>query len=288
MLFNIKKVLVCTDLSESSINTLTQSEVLRMRVQCEIHVLYVCDVGLAFAFANEGFENESFYDIAVKDIFKKFEIKLKSQIERAGLQAKHFILEGHPVETINDFIINGNNRYDLLILGKASQKGVWHHLLGSVARKIVSDAPIPVLVIKRDLKFNLISCFLESSRPIDWMVATGFDYLRLFKFKKIEFVSIRTDFPRKFHDEIPIPDFSELLEDEIKYVIKEHEEYRIRIDLLTELPVAHQLSKIIDEDKIDFAIVKRNRGKKLNKKFLGSETQKLLDLDTCNILVMPL
>jgi|GEM_PF-3473286 nucleotide-binding universal stress UspA family protein len=288
MLFDIKKVLVCTDLSELSIDTLIQSEVLRTRIHCEIHVLYVCDVGLTFDFANEGVANESFYEIAVKDIFKKFELKLKSHIERAGLQAKYFILEGHPVKTINDFIINGNNRYDLLILGKASHKGVWHHFLGSVARKIVSDAPIPVLVIKRDLKFNLISCFLETSRPIDWMVATGFDYLRLFNFKKIEFVSIKTDFPKIFHDEMPIPDFSQLLDDEIKYVIKENEEYRLRIDLLTELPVAHQLSKIIDEDKIDLAIVKRNRGKKLNKKFLGSETQKLLDLDTCNILVMPL
>ena len=288
MLFDIKKILVCTDLSDSSIETLFQSEVLRKRINCEIHVLYVCDVGLTIDFANEGFAKESFYDIAVNDIFIKFESKLKSQIKKAGLEAKHFILEGQPVKTINDFIINGKNRYDLLILGKASHKGVWHHFLGSVARKIVSDTPIPVLIIKRNLEFNLISCFLESSRPIDWMVATGFDYFRFLHFKKIEFVSIITDFPKLFHDEMAIPEFSKFLEDEINYMIRQDEDYKIRIDSLKELPVAKQLSKIIEEDKIDLAIVKRNRGKKLNKKFLGSETHKLLDLDTCNILVMPL
>ena len=147
---------------------------------------------------------------------------------------------------------------------------------------------IQVLIIKRNLQFNHISCFLDGSRPIDWMVATGFDYFRILKFQKIEFVSLWMDYPEPFHKEIIASDFSQTLEEEVKYILRPNEVFQIRVEPIRELPIAKQLARIINEDKIDLAVVKRNRGKKINKKFLGSETQRLLEMDTCNILVMPI
>jgi nucleotide-binding universal stress UspA family protein len=288
MLFNIKKILVCTDLSESSENVLIQSEVLRKRLSCEMDVLYVSEIGLQLDWAFEGTTRVSYHDVFIKKIRTELEVKLNDQILKTSVAARPLIHEGSPSVVINDLIINGDTKYDLLILGHSGHKGLFHHYLGSVARKIVSNTPLPVLIIKRNLQFSLISCFLDGSRPIDWMVATGFDYFRILKFQKIEFVSLWMDYPEPFHKEIIASDFSQTLDEEIKYITRPNEVYQIRVDPVRELPIAKQLARIIDEDKIDLAVVKRNRGKKINKKFLGSETQRLLEMDTCNILVMPI
>jgi nucleotide-binding universal stress UspA family protein len=288
MLFNIKKILVCSDLSESSENVLIQAEVLRQRLSCEMDILYVSDIGFKIDWSFEGTQRDSYHDIFVKKIYNELEKKLQDQISKTSSVARPIIREGSPSIVINDYIINGDTRYDLLILGHSSHKGLFHHYLGSVARKIVSNTPLPVLIIKRSLDFNNISCFLDGSRPVDWMVATGFDFFRILKFQRIEFVSLWIDLPEPYHKENFAVDFSQMLEEEIKYILRPNEIYKIRIDPVRELPIAKQLARIIEEDKIDLAVVKRNRGKKINKKFLGSETQRLLEMDTCNILVMPI
>jgi nucleotide-binding universal stress UspA family protein len=288
MLFNIKKILVCTDLSDFSNNVLVQAEVLRQRLSCEMDVLYVSEVGLNLDWTFENTIRDSYHDVFVKKIFKELKNKLDKQISKNSITARPLIFEGNPSQVINDIVLNGETKYDLLILGHSSHKGLFHHYLGSVAKKIVSNTPLPVLIIKKILEFNHISCFLDSSRSIDWMVATGFDYFRILKFKKIEFVSLWIDFPEPFNKENHATDFSQRLDEEIKFILRPHELYEIRVDPVRELPIAKQLSRIIDEDKIDLAVVKRNRGKKINKKFLGSETQRLLEMDTCNILVMPI
>jgi hypothetical protein len=51
--------------------------------------------------------------------------------------------------------------------------------------------------------------------------------------------------------------------------------------------LAHEFAQMMEKDHIDLAILKRNRGKKLNKKFIGSETLRLLELQTSSLLILP-
>jgi hypothetical protein len=66
------------------------------------------------------------------------------------------------------------------------------------------------------------------------MVATGFDYFRILKFQKIEFVSLWMDYPEPFHKEIIASDFSQTLEEEVKYILRPNEVFQIRVEPVRE------------------------------------------------------
>lgn len=287
MLFSIKRILVCTDLTEKADEVLINAEALRKRTNAELDILHVSDLGLRLEWSADTTKKETFYDAFVEGIANDLKSKLQAQIERTGVKGNPLFAEGHAVDKINDLIVNGDKKYDLLVIGHNSKAGTLHHVLGSVARKIASSAPIPTIIVKRDMEFNTIGAFVDGTRPVDWMVTSSLDFYRSFKFGKIEFVTLWFDLPEPFQEEESASAVASKLDEEIKYFIHGKENFSIRVEPSRELFVAYHLARIADEDKIDLAVMKRNRGKKLNKKLLGSETLRMLELNTPNILILP-
>lgn len=288
MLFSIRNILVCTDLSERSDDVLIDAEILRRRLNADVDILFVSDIGLHLDWATNENNKDTYYGSFIAKIRQDLEEKLKDQINRTGIHANPVFAEGNIAKTINDIILNGQNRYDLLLIGHSSKKeSTVDYFLGSVAKKIASSAPIPTIVVKRKLEFNVIASFIDQSRPIDWMVSTSLDFYRLLNFKKIEFISLWHDLPSPFQIAEDILDFSEKLKEDVNYFIREGDHFEIKVLPTRELLIAYHLIRIIEEDNIDLAIVKRNRGKRFHRKILGSETLRLLEMNTCNILIMP-
>lgn len=287
MLFSIKRILVCTDLSHHSDEVLRDAEILRERVGAELDILYVSNLGLHLDFSAVRTKEETYYEAFVEGIARDLNDKLNEQIRRTGVKGRAIFTEGDVVQEINDLVINGKVKYDLLMIGHHSKNGVIQEMLGSVARKIISNAPIPTLVVKKKLEFNTMAAFIDGARPVDWMVSSSLDYYRSLGFKKIEFISLWLDLPEPFHKEDEARDFSDMLREEVKYFARENENIVIKVEPSRDLMVAYHLLRLIEEDKIDLAVMKRNRGKRLMKKMIGSETQRILDLESTNILIMP-
>jgi nucleotide-binding universal stress UspA family protein len=70
-----------------------------------------------------------------------------AQVQRAGLQAACLLVQGTPTQAIMDTA--GAQEVDLIIMGTHGRTGLTHVLLGSVAERVVREAPCPVLVTRK-------------------------------------------------------------------------------------------------------------------------------------------
>ena len=81
------------------------------------------------------------------------EQRLQSLVEgarRAGVDARALLLSGPPSEAITQAA--EDNRADVLVLGTHGSKGIRRFFLGSVASRVISMAPCPVMTIRPGLR----------------------------------------------------------------------------------------------------------------------------------------
>lgn len=261
MLFTIRRMLVCSDLSENSELVLKNAEKIRHRTGAEVDLLHVSVDSEASG------------------------AKLQEQMKRHNLKGNLIQKEGDVPTVINEVIESG--KYDLLIIGHNSQTGIWKHLLGSVARKLLSSVPVPTLVLKKELQFDKMGCLIDNTSSLGWMITSSLDYYRSLKFETIEFVNLWHDLPEPFGHGGSSAEFKSRLWEEIRYFEHEKEKVSVRVEPARELQVAHHLFEIVQEDQVDLAVMKRNRGKNVKTMMLGSETMRMLELEPLNLLILP-
>lgn len=257
MLFTIKRILVCSDLSPNSDQVILNAEILRKRTGAKLDVLHVAESG------------------------PDFESKLSKQLESLDIKAELMILNGEATEKINETITSGKIKYDLLMIGHNSRSGLFHHLLGSVAKKILSSVSIPTLIIKNELQFNKLGCLIDNTSPMGWMITSSLDFYRVLKFEHIQFINL-------WHgDSGSLSEFRDRLHGEIQYFEREKENVSIRVEATKELQVSGHLYEILKEEKVNLTIMKRNRGKNMKTLILGSETMRMLEMENLNLLILP-
>lgn len=287
MLFPIKRILVCTDLSEHSDEVLRSSEIIRQRVDGELDILYVSDLGLQLEWFSDKARNDTFYKSFIGNIADEVMEKMKLQMARTSIQGNTLFKQGHVVQKISDTLLEGEKKYDLLIIGHNSKAGLLHHFIGSVARKLLSSVPVPTLVIRKPISFFKIAGLIDERGSTNWMITSTMDFYRTLGFENIEFISLWHKQPAPGGEEESKSQFEDDLKEDIKYFTREGENVIVRVEDAHDLQMAPQLAQIVDEDKVSVAVMKRNRGKKLNKLLLGSETMRMLEMETSNLMVMP-
>lgn len=91
------------------------------------------------------------WEEAMYDRFRELAEEAVSYVENtaknAGLDVEAVLLEGHPAEEIVSFA--EKNGIDLIIVGSLGKSGVERFMLGSVSEKVVKNAKVPVLVVRR-------------------------------------------------------------------------------------------------------------------------------------------
>ena len=88
------------------------------------------------------------YDEWVENLRESVEERLEQLVERArksGVRAQALILTGNPDEAITEAA--DEQAADLVIVGTHGRKGVSKFFLGSVASRVISTAPCPVLTV---------------------------------------------------------------------------------------------------------------------------------------------
>ena len=78
---------------------------------------------------------------------KQWEEKLQAlQSPTPNVTVEHLMVEGEPVNVI--LKTGRDSNCDLIVLGTHGRSGLEHLLMGSVAEKVVREAPCPVLSVK--------------------------------------------------------------------------------------------------------------------------------------------
>jgi nucleotide-binding universal stress UspA family protein len=88
------------------------------------------------------------YDEWVRNLRERVEEKLQPLVQKArneGIPAEALVLSGTPDEAITEAA--AQEGADLVIVGTHGRKGVSRFFLGSVASRVISTAPCPVLTI---------------------------------------------------------------------------------------------------------------------------------------------
>lgn len=141
---SIKKIVLAFDGSEGSEKALQWTIDFAKENGAEIHVTSVMESMFTASF-------EPVYDLTTIDDIRRSDMventtKAEAIYMEHHLTSKSVILEGHPAEEIINYATKVNA--DLIVCGTRGHGGFSALLLGSIAHKLVTYSPIPVLVAK--------------------------------------------------------------------------------------------------------------------------------------------
>jgi nucleotide-binding universal stress UspA family protein len=141
------RILVGLDGSESSLNALDYAVHLARRDKADLYLVSASELIPSFAFL-DGAE-PSYIPKYQEELYKNLNVMVKQQIERLEatfpeLKVKGEVIEGNAAHVIKE----ASKDSDLIVIGHRGQGGVLSWMLGSVAKQIVDECTVPVLVVK--------------------------------------------------------------------------------------------------------------------------------------------
>jgi nucleotide-binding universal stress UspA family protein len=144
-MLNWVKILCALDFSESSRQALEHASDLARRFDAELTLIHVREgprvAGSEIVAPPELLEEEE------RELGRKLDA-WRTQAERiAGRPVRTVLTSGSPPLEIVRAAASGT--FDLVVTGTKARKGVGRMLLGSVAERVVREAPCPVLVARR-------------------------------------------------------------------------------------------------------------------------------------------
>ncbi len=138
------KILIATDGSEYTKNSIDYGIELAKNTQAKLDVLYVIDTA-AFASIPMDAAWESMYEL-LKQEGDEATRYVAEIAEAEGLTVERLTVEGHPAEEIIKYA--EKNSISVIVMGTLGKSGLDRFLLGSVAEKVVRASKIPVLVVR--------------------------------------------------------------------------------------------------------------------------------------------
>lgn len=147
-MFNIKNILLPTDLSPTSLSASDYAVELAVKYGAKIHLLHVLEKTPPILAIRS-------LDLSEEKILKSFEEEGKKLLETAAKKIKKGRPENFEIELVLKKGIDyeqivkysKDHKIDLIVIATHGRTGLLHTLLGSVAEKVIRYAKCPVLVI---------------------------------------------------------------------------------------------------------------------------------------------
>lgn len=142
-MISIKKILVATDFSEHSEKALRYGTELSLKFKAELHLFHAVAIAPVLYGEGASFPYQSqveFEQQAAKELDR---LEIESE---GGLQVVRHTCSGAPFVEIIRYA--KENDVDLIVMGTHGRGAIAHMLMGSVAEKVVSKAPCPVLIVR--------------------------------------------------------------------------------------------------------------------------------------------
>lgn len=142
----ITRILVPTDFSATADAALDYAFVLAERFGATLHLLHVLDDPFVMdGMAAEAYVTEA--PVLRTAMLHDAQERLAHRAARNdGTHIDTEVLFGHGARTIAQYAAERN--MDLIVMGTHGRTGVAHLLIGSVAERLVSTAPCPVLTVR--------------------------------------------------------------------------------------------------------------------------------------------
>lgn len=148
--FEIKRILVPTDFSETGMLAIDHAAYLARLSKASLYLLHVVE---AFEFAFSEYESE----IMVRDMegvqqaAEEKIVKLAAAIgNQYKIEVKPLVSNGQPAAGISDVV--KENNIDIVVMGTHGAKGFEEIIIGSNAHKVVNIAPCPVITVQASAK----------------------------------------------------------------------------------------------------------------------------------------
>jgi len=142
-----KKVLFCTDFSESSDCAFDYAFGIAKRDEAVLYILHIISINPHASYLDNYMTKEYWDKLKVtmqEDLDKKYNDQYLSQI-KDKTKVKFVTKSGREDEEILKFV--GKEKIDIIVIGTHGRTGIEHVFVGSVAEKIVRRSPIPVFII---------------------------------------------------------------------------------------------------------------------------------------------
>ena len=293
-------ILVCTDFKQTSDFALKSAETIRKKVGGKIHVIHISDIPVNWDWVSQ----ESSYQLQSAkldaDLYKSLQKMMSEQKKRCEVDCTTEVSLGPTYDGIMDSI--SKKKPDLVLMGhKGHAHGIFS--LGGIASKVVSTASVPILVIKKNLCSPLgkVAGLVDTNNNMMKPIILATEEFSFLLSAQAEIISLWKNVTSQFYNLAPIEKVHPLLDlrqevkeailnkmmNEITKNLDEHTKCRVRVEISDEKQVAYHLVKILEEDLVDLAIMKRHQRKSMEKVFIGSETRRMLELFNGNILVLP-
>ena len=159
MRFVVRKILVTTDFSESSIHAIDCAVALALDKGAELYVFHVVEKFMDYSLL---YSDIFPFQVPSRDAYREIEDRTKERIARSLGEYEARGLEAHALVTTGAAhveIIRAAEReeIDLIVIATHGRSGLTHAILGSTAEKVVRRSPCPVLVIRKDGRNPLVA-----------------------------------------------------------------------------------------------------------------------------------
>jgi nucleotide-binding universal stress UspA family protein len=280
----MKRLLVCTDFSESSDQALRAASEMHERNGGTVDVLYVSELGLHLDDVLSDSIKSTYRGALLSDFKESINTKMSAQMARCGCSANVIYREGQVDDVILAIANEGN--HDLIIMGHG-RKPFFKQLLGSNAAKVISHTPLAALIVKTPIKFGKIAGLVDESRQMDRVVLGTLDFYRNFQCQEAEFISLWMDFPEPFGNAEGGAKVQSRLKEEVELYANPSDKTSVRTEPTKELKLAYPIEKILKQDKIDVVVLKKFSEGNLKRVYIGSTTKRLLEIFEGNLLILP-
>lgn len=288
-------ILVATDFSASSDFALKAAEKIRLKAGGRIHVIHVSLYpGQWDWFTNDVVLNY-YPEEFKKELIDSLAQKLHRQIKDCGAQATGEVIMGPVAKSILEFA--STYHPDLIIMGHKGKETHFH--LGDIAAKVVAASDRPVLVVNKEFDVEKVAGLVDPFHP-EKKVFSAAEELGFICSGEVEFVSLWPDQAVYVEESFPeggvsVVRMTEEKKREVKSRMEKilrdqtdpHSRAEIRAEVAEEDRIRDGLVRVLDEDKIDLAVMSRHHKGRLEKILLGSVTRGVLDHWHGNLMVLP-
>lgn len=277
------KILVCTDFSPSSDIALKSAAVIAKKTNAELHAVFVSEIPVYWDMIASGASAILMTEEQILNLHKSMKTNMENQLKRCDVKCETHLPFGLVAEAIAK--VSSEVRPDLIVLGNRKKSNMFY--LGNVITKVLADSRVPILVTRHLIK--------DSGVKIAGLVDTHDSFHSI--------ISEVKRYSDNLHGEAEIlslwkDHFSQLTEQDkeevgnkiskqIKAQLQSVPEIKVKVLRSQEKSTAFHLAEILENDKIDLAVMKRHQKGWLEKFLIGSETRRMLEIFDGNILVLP-
>jgi nucleotide-binding universal stress UspA family protein len=283
-------ILVCTDFNQASDFALKSAETIRKKVGGSLHVLHIADFPVQW----DWLAQDSAYLLQTEkinlELLRSLRQRMAEQVRRCEVHGTTDVVLGSTYEGIMQHI--STMKPDMVIMGhKGKSQGLFN--LGGIVSKVVASSTVPVMVTKKYLGSSVgkVAGLVDSSHLMKPIV-TATEEMAFLLSVEPEIVSLWRNVTSQHHTFLDEDSeyrgvILKRMKEEITKNLDEHSKCKVRVDISDEKQIAYHLVNILEEDKVDLAIMKRHQKDFLQKMLIGSETRRMLELFNGNILVLP-